>query len=383
MKKSIMTAFAVLALITMASETSKADCSWTVTGTVKVQSQEKELITKFGPQIPLKGIKVKISGATIGGFDEWGTVTTDAISLNNVDGAGTFSGGTVGVLGTSGASSDGIAITGGSAATFTFGTTTIDDTGADAINLNGANGAVTFSSVNLDGMLGNGISITGNTNAVSVNGGSIGVSNDAALNSVDISGGNGTITIAASSTKAAGNDLLEITGRTGGTVTISGTQSGTVSGIDINGDGTIDLQLNTNPNHKDVFVEADALSAYAPMPGVISDVVAAFAAAPNALVKNPDGLDGVTLHVQVDETNIPTADWVADGPNSFPNEYDPTKDNLNPLIPGGFGSMADRASPNAANILAARKLVYHYSIFLCYIINRARCLLKKLVQCIS
>src|SRR5262245_55581647 len=54
------------------------DCTWTVSGVVKVQSQEPELISKFGAQIPLKGIKVKVSGATIGWFDEWKTVTTDA-----------------------------------------------------------------------------------------------------------------------------------------------------------------------------------------------------------------------------------------------------------------------------------------------------------------
>ncbi|WP_233259698.1 hypothetical protein [Ramlibacter sp. WS9] len=212
-------------------------------GTINVTGASNSVTSTTGAVVNMDGVSVGGSGITFSSLTATGTVAADAISFNNVDGAGTFSGGTVGVLGTSGASSDGLAITGGSAATFTFGTTTIDDTGADAINLNGANGAVTFSSVNLDGMLGNGISITGNTNAVSVNGGSIGVSNDATLNSVDISGGNGTITIAASSTKAAGNDLLEITGRTGGTVTISGTQSGTVSGIDINSNtgGTINI----------------------------------------------------------------------------------------------------------------------------------------------
>ncbi|HEY6401261.1 MAG TPA: hypothetical protein VI479_07615, partial [Blastocatellia bacterium] len=55
-----------------------ADCTWKVSGTVKVQSKESELINKFGAQIPLKGIQVKISGATIGWFDEWGTVRTGA-----------------------------------------------------------------------------------------------------------------------------------------------------------------------------------------------------------------------------------------------------------------------------------------------------------------
>ena len=57
----------------------RADCTWTVAGTVKVQTQEPLLSGKFGSQIPLKGIKVKISGATVGSiFDSWGEGTTDA-----------------------------------------------------------------------------------------------------------------------------------------------------------------------------------------------------------------------------------------------------------------------------------------------------------------
>lgn len=54
------------------------NCDWTVSGTVKVETQEEELTTKFGTQIPLKGISVKVSGATIGFFDSWGTVSTDS-----------------------------------------------------------------------------------------------------------------------------------------------------------------------------------------------------------------------------------------------------------------------------------------------------------------
>jgi hypothetical protein len=54
------------------------DCTWTVSGTVKVKSQQPDLIEKFGEIIPLKGIQVKVSGATIGGFDSWDTVNTDA-----------------------------------------------------------------------------------------------------------------------------------------------------------------------------------------------------------------------------------------------------------------------------------------------------------------
>jgi hypothetical protein len=79
MKRHALASVALLLGMIFSNNISAADdCTWTVTGTVKVQSQESELIAKYGAQIPLKGIKVKISGATVGWFDEWGTVTTDA-----------------------------------------------------------------------------------------------------------------------------------------------------------------------------------------------------------------------------------------------------------------------------------------------------------------
>lgn len=70
---------AAAALSVVCFTSANADCTWTVAGTVKVQTQETLLSGKFGSQIPLKGIKVKISGATVGNiFDSWGEVTTDA-----------------------------------------------------------------------------------------------------------------------------------------------------------------------------------------------------------------------------------------------------------------------------------------------------------------
>jgi hypothetical protein len=65
--------------ILFSAREARADCTWTVAGTVKVQTQESLLSGKFGAQIPLKGIKVKVSGATVGSiFDSWGEVSTDA-----------------------------------------------------------------------------------------------------------------------------------------------------------------------------------------------------------------------------------------------------------------------------------------------------------------
>ena len=77
------------------------------------------------------------------------------------------------------------------------------------------------------------------------------------------------------------------------------------NGVDVDWDGTIDLPIhqapyNANPQHKDIFLEIDwmqdATHSHAPKAGVVNSVVAAFA---NAPVTNPDGINGITLHVDV------------------------------------------------------------------------------------
>ncbi len=203
-----------------------------------------------GQVLNWSGVSVGASGVTFGSLGATGTVANTAIKVNDVDGTGTFSGGNVTIAGTSGGGSDGIRIDGGSAATFNFSTTTIDNTGGDGIELNGANGNVTFSSVDIDGVAGSGLNIAGNTNAITVSGGSIGSTNDPGGNAVNIAGGSGNISIAASVTKnTAGGDVVEITGRTGGTVTFSGaiSASGGGGGIDIdaNTGGTINFNGQT------------------------------------------------------------------------------------------------------------------------------------------
>ncbi len=69
------------------------------------------------------------------------------------------------------------------------------------------------------------------------------------------------------------------------------------TGIDANGDGTVDLNLaamGANPNRKDAFIELDTMPNHTIAQGAINTVVASFAAAP---VSNPDGTTGITLHV--------------------------------------------------------------------------------------
>jgi hypothetical protein len=69
------------------------------------------------------------------------------------------------------------------------------------------------------------------------------------------------------------------------------------TGIDTNGDGTVELNLaamGANPNHKDMFIELDTMPNHTIAQAAINTVVASFAAAP---VTNPDGTTGITLHV--------------------------------------------------------------------------------------
>ena len=69
------------------------------------------------------------------------------------------------------------------------------------------------------------------------------------------------------------------------------------SGADTNGDGSVDLDLpamGATPDHKDLFVELDAMQNHHISASTIQKVVDAFAAAP---LDNPDGSPGVRLHV--------------------------------------------------------------------------------------
>lgn len=141
-------------------------------------------------------------------------------------------------------------------------------------------------------------------------------------------------------------------------------------------DGMPDLALGSSATHKDLFVEVDWMecSKVHPCPGIadhphkpddnaLPDVIEAFKRAP---VGNPDGTDGITLHVQKDEA-VPEPISVLFDQVPGPNDYDDFDDiklgKADKPCDGHFGTAADRASLNCANILAARKLVFRYAIF--------------------
>jgi hypothetical protein len=133
----------------------------------------------------------------------------------------------------------------------------------------------------------------------------------------------------------------------------------------MNGNGVFDAGECASPNHKDIFVEADYMQFHRPDPVAVNNVVTAFA---NAPVANPDGTTGIRLHVQID-------DQLTDGSG---NPLHILNTALVPCTPPGalgadadfdalkasfFGTAAERAAPNAAAQLSAKRFAYHYVAF--------------------
>jgi hypothetical protein len=141
-------------------------------------------------------------------------------------------------------------------ATFDSITSTRDSGNNGGISLSGMSGSLTIGTVDLDGQDGDGIDITNSAGSVTINGGSIGATNDPAGIGVDVNGGTGNVTIGATITDlTAAGDVVEVTGRTGGTVDFNGLITSTNGGgIDINTNtgGTVrfdgGMNLNTGAN---------------------------------------------------------------------------------------------------------------------------------------
>jgi hypothetical protein len=124
------------------------------------------------------------------------------------------------------------------------------------------------------------------------------------------------------------------------------------TGIDINGDRIIDYNLRAqgaNPLHKDIFVEVDFMQFHRPRAQAITNVINSFARAP---VLNPDGTTGIRLHVLVNE-QIPHQNTIND------------LSGLATIKNSRFGTFFERVSDvvSPANIIAAKKLAYHYALF--------------------
>lgn len=127
------------------------------------------------------------------------------------------------------------------------------------------------------------------------------------------------------------------------------------SAIDINGDTVPDLDLaalGARPDHKDLFVEVDAMVGRTPAPAALEAVRAAFAAVPASLARNPDGSAGIALHLLVDEVDLPFQAWGEDAWSDF-----------DAVRASRFGTPAERASPNWFGIEEAKASVFRYAVF--------------------
>lgn len=121
------------------------------------------------------------------------------------------------------------------------------------------------------------------------------------------------------------------------------------TGIDFNGDGTIDFTLpGANVNQPDVYIEVDWMNLHQPNADSINDVIASFAA------------HGVALHVLVDEEALAHNNAFVFEPCTAANAALPNFDNVKNA---SFGTAAERLAANSVNILNAKRFVYHYSLY--------------------
>ncbi|HEY0584486.1 MAG TPA: hypothetical protein VGE94_20050, partial [Chloroflexota bacterium] len=128
---------------------------------------------------------------------------------------------------------------------------------------------------------------------------------------------------------------------------------------DVNKDGTLQASERADPRHKDVFVEVDWMQDRQPDANALADVVAAFAAAP---VSNPDGSSGIRLHILLDEQATPFNDQFAFPPCTSPEPG--ASPDFETVKRASFGTATERANPKVAQLLNARRLAFHYTLWI-------------------
>lgn len=108
---------------------------------------------------------------------------------------------------------------------------------------------------------------------------------------------------------------------------------------------------DADPEHKDLYVELDVRSGQSFSNTSIELLEQAFASAP---LPNPDGSDGVNLHILKDESNLTIPQvWQTDG--CWPNDFDAKRTSY-------FGTSAERSDPNHEALLDAKAKAYRYCI---------------------
>jgi hypothetical protein len=106
-----------------------------------------------------------------------------------------------------------------------------------------------------------------------------------------------------------------------------------------------------DPMHKDMYLEVDEMAGMTLSAFAITAVTASFA---NAPLTNPDGVDGVTLHIVRDEVALPlVSPWITDG--CWPLDFDAVR-------AAWYGTAAERAVSDPVALLAAKAKAFRYCI---------------------
>lgn len=106
-----------------------------------------------------------------------------------------------------------------------------------------------------------------------------------------------------------------------------------------------------DPLRKNLYVELDLMAGLSFSDTSAEMVKFAFAAAP---VPNPDGSTGITLHIDIDEANLPfVATWQTNG--CWPLDFDAYR-------AAHFGTAAERATPAPFALLEAKAKAFRYSV---------------------
>ncbi|MFK7758407.1 MAG: GC-type dockerin domain-anchored protein [Phycisphaerales bacterium] len=130
-------------------------------------------------------------------------------------------------------------------------------------------------------------------------------------------------------------------------------------GIDFEMDGVPEIDLpgmGAAVDQKDLFVEIDVHASGNVSQDVLDQVVDSFE---NAPVSNPNGFEGINLHMDIDENSITDMNYVDDqsGSNTstIRNQLQAQRENF-------FGTPAERASPISEAVIQAKSLVYRYGV---------------------
>jgi hypothetical protein len=134
------------------------------------------------------------------------------------------------------------------------------------------------------------------------------------------------------------------------------------TGIDSDGDGTIDLDLpamGADPRHRDVFVELDFMAPHQLEQLAVDVVVQAFADAPPV---NPDGTSGIALHVDNGPGSVMDPRTGALWGARSRQDAVPHVDVLGTVAPSGTYEWGEFDLLRAAHFDAEREPAFHYAI---------------------